>query len=239
MRIRSFFHALPALALLLVACGGGSSGTGGNGGEATTTTTATTTATTSGTTTSTTSETSTVVDKAAMCAADFGQELTNNFGRLDGTVLAVVQPKDTQCTMPNDDHVVLQVTANGAAYRMVINIQSSFGDPNVRYLAMDHALPVPIWTEGWHIGVALDYATDFGVHSTSAGFMPHPLAELSTIVTDAITLGQKVSVYATSSGGSSAHLIHRNDGLTDGAVVLDADSANPRVLLFHFADQLF
>jgi hypothetical protein len=233
MRTRSFFPALPAIALLLAACGGGGGGEGGAG-----TTTTDTTATT-GTSSTTTTSTSTTVDKAAMCASTFGQDLTNNFGRLDGTVLAVVQPSDTQCTAPNDDHVVLQVRMNGEAYRMVINIQSSFGDPDVRFLAIDHALPVPAWNEGWHIGLALDYATDFGVHSSSSPFTPHPLAELSGIVADAITIGQKVSVYATSSGGDSAHKIHRNEGLTDGAIVLDADSANPHVLLFHFSDQLF
>lgn len=218
--------------LLIPACGGDIDGAGAAGGASTST----------GTTTTGGSGGSTPdagpIDKAEHCAPAFGQELTAAFGRLDGTVLAVVQPKDTQCALPNDDHVVLQVLMNNAAYRMVINIQSSYGDPDVRYQALAHTMPAPAWSEGWHPGLALDYVADFGVH-TSAGFTPHPLAELSQVITDAIGLGQKVSVYAESSGGDSAHKIHRNTGKTDGAIVLDPDSASPTVLLFHFANQSF
>lgn len=217
-----------AVPFLLLACGGDPAGTG-SGGAASTSTTSTT-AGTGGADAG-------PIDKAAACASTFGQALTASFGRLDGTVLAVVKPSDTQCPLPNDDHVILQVTMNGEAYRMVINIQSSFGDPDVRYLALDHALPGPAWSEGWRTGVGLDYAADFGVHT--GAFTPHPLAELADIIADAIPLGGKVSVYADSSGGSSAHKIHRNGGNVDGAIVLDPDGAAPRALLFHFANQSF
>src|SRR5262249_7095216 len=71
------------------------------------------------------------IDKAANCAATFGQALTSSFGRIDGAVLAVVKPSDTQCPLPNSDHVILQVTMNGEAYRLVVNVQSDFGDPQV------------------------------------------------------------------------------------------------------------
>ena len=60
------------------------------------------------------------------------------------------------------------------------------------------------------------------------------------MVADAIPLDAKVSVYAVSSGGSSAHEIHKNDGLGgDGAIVVGAGDASPTWLLFHFADQSF
>lgn len=234
MMTSRFWAPSTMLCVLLAACGGEVSGGHGGGGAATTTTSATTTASETGG-----ADGGTTVDKAAACASMFGDALTNAFGRADGTVLAVVQPEDTQCPLPNNDHVILQITMNGAAYRMVINIESSFGDPNVRYLEMEHALPAPAWAEGWHTGLTLDYVNDLGLHTTSSGFTPHPLAELSGIVTDAITIGQKVSVYTTSSGGSSAHKIHRNEGKTDGAIVLDPDSAHPKMLLFHFANQTF
>jgi len=177
------------------------------------------------------------IDKAAACASTFGQALTAPYGRLDGTVLAVVKPTDTQCPMPNSDHLILQVTMNGEAYRMVINIQSTVGDPNVQYLDLDHAPVGPPWSEGWHTGIALDYVQHFGVQS--GDFTPYALADLANVVTDAITLGQKVSVFAQTSGGSSAHQIHRNGSNVDGAVVLDPEGAKPRALLFHFADQVF
>ena len=176
--------------------------------------------------------------KAGNCDTTFGTELTDAFGRLDGVVTAVVQPQDQQCAGVNGDHVVIEVKMNGATYRLVVNIQSDFGDPQVRYQALDHALPPPAWSEGWHTGLVVDYVTTFGVHA-DASFTPHPLAKLSEIVTAAIPLGEKISVYADSSGGASAHKVHRNTGKNDGAIVLDPEGALPRVLLFHFANQTF
>jgi hypothetical protein len=240
---RSFFFAAISVAsfsVLVAACNDDPAGTYSAGGGPTT-------STSSSSSSSASSSTGAAgaggtggaapVDKAAACASMFGQALTAPYGRLDGTVLAVVKPTDTQCPMPNSDHLILQVTMNGEAYRMVINIQSTVGDPNVQYLAIDHALVGPAWSEGWHTGIALDYVQHFGVHA--GDFTPHPLAELADVVTDAITLGQKVSVFAQTTGGSSAHQIHRNGSNVDGAVVLDADGPKPRVLLFHFADQTF
>lgn len=206
--------------------GGGAGGSGGAGGG---------TGGTGGT--STTTE---PVDKAADCVDsedDLGTSLTSAFGRLDGTVLAVVKPTDTECYLPNDDHVVLQVLWNGEAYRMVINVQSSFGDPDVYYLVHE-GTPAMTWEEGWHPGVTFDYAADLGIHT--GVFKKHPMLELSDLIADEITLGQQVSVFATSDGyPSSAHKIHRNGGGEDGAIVLDPTSATPRVLLFHFANQSF
>jgi hypothetical protein len=172
--------------------------------------------------------------KAAACAATFGTELTAAFGRLDGTVLAVVGPTDTQCTMPNDDHLVVQVTMHGAAYRMVVNVADV-------YLAEASApLAGGAFEEGWHPGYALDYVTTLGVHSDA--FTLHPMAEMVALVTDAIELGAAISVYATSTGGTyshSAHLVHRNDPDADGAIVLRPDTGSPRYLLFRFGDQAF
>ena len=175
--------------------------------------------------------------KSAACASTFGTELTSAFGRLDGVVTAVVKPIDQQCPGVNGDHVVIEAKMNGATYRLVINIKSDIGDPDVLYLALDHALPPPAWSEGWHTGFKSDYVATFGVHV--GDFKAHPLAELADIVADAIPLGQKISVYAESSGGASAHKVHRNTGVTDGAIVLDPEGALPNVLLFHFANQSF
>ncbi|MFS8066161.1 MAG: hypothetical protein ACMG6S_07295 [Byssovorax sp.] len=195
--------------------GGGSGGDGGSGGSG-----------------------GSAPNKAADCSSTFGTELTSAFGRLDGVVTAVVKPVDQQCKGVNGDHVVIEAKMNGAVYRLVVNIQSDFGDPQVRYLALDHALPPPAWAEGWHTGLVVDYVATFGVHA-GVDFKPYPLAQLADIVTDAIPLGQKISVYAESSGGPSAHKVHRNTGKTDGAIVLDPEGTLPRVLLFHFSTQNF
>lgn len=177
------------------------------------------------------------IEKSMNCADMFGTALTAPYGRIDGTVLAVVQPTDTQCAWPNNDHVVVQVNMLGSVYRMVVNVQSSFGDPRVGYLETTHALPGPAFQEGWHTGVTLDYATDLGVHSDD--FTPYDLPALSQKVDDAFTLGQEISVYASTSGGASAHKVHRVGSGQDGAMILDPESAAPKVLLFRFLDQVF
>lgn len=177
-------------------------------------------------------------DKAALCDDTFGEELTDAFGRIDGTVLAVVRPADTQCPTVNDDHVVLEITMHGATYRAVVNIVSDSGDPDVRFLAMEHDMPGPPFEEGWHTGGFVDYVTDFGVHA-GAPFEAVPMMELADRIADEITIGQKISVFSESDGGSSSHKIHRNDGSTDGAIILDPETSSPRVLLFHFDEQQF
>jgi hypothetical protein len=74
------------------------------------------------------------------------------------------------------------------------------------------------------------------------------MGELVAAVTSRIDLDARISVYASTSGGSSAHLIHRNVDPTDGgaatpnqdgAIVLAPDSASPRYLLFAFLEDDF
>lgn len=180
------------------------------------------------------------VSKASACASEFGNALTNSFGRVDGTVIAVVGTKDTQCALPNNDHIVIQVRMNGSVYRMVASVFSTRGDPNVGYLTKEAPLGAPGWEEGWHTDAVLDYVTSLGVHSTE--FSPHPMAELESLVVSEIEVGARISVYSTSSGGdraNSSHLVHRNAAGKDGAIVVRPDTANPKYLLFRFADQSF
>lgn len=176
----------------------------------------------------------------SQCASTFGDALTAPFGRLDGTVLAVIQPGNEMCPRPNSDHVILEVTSGGEAYRMVINVASTRGtDRDVRLLETHAALPGPAWEDGWHTDAPLDYVNTLSVHSNDEGWTAYGLEELSDRVASDITVGQHVSVYASTDGGDSAHLIHRNHTNEDGAVVLDADGENPTWLLFHFATQTF
>jgi hypothetical protein len=183
------------------------------------------------------------VDKSGTCTDTFGSELTSAFGRLDGTVLAIVRPVDQQCPRPNSDHVILEVTMHGAAYRMVVNVQSDVAgeDPRVKMNVIDHALPGAAWSEGWHAGEPLDYVTTLGVHSDA--FVPEEIGALADDISAMIDLGDHVSVYATSGGppsnADSAHLVHRNAANQDGAIVLHADGAHPKILLFSFDSQTF
>lgn len=172
------------------------------------------------------------LDKAATCASTFGDALTDSFGRVDGTVLAVVPPDLQTCARPNRTHLVVQVTMNGAAYRMVVNVQS-----DVSTLEIDAPLAGPVWAEGWHTDASLDYPSTLGVHSTEFARTVDPV----TLATNQLELGARVSVYATSSGGSfadGAHLVHRNKPNADGAIVISPDIA-PHYVLFKFDNQSF
>jgi hypothetical protein len=178
-------------------------------------------------------------DKSAGCASTFGTALTNAFGRLDGTLVAIVEPGNMRCAMPNSTHVVVQVMAQGAVYRMVANVLSTSSDPHVWLGATDHALVGEAWSEGWHPDEQLDYALTLGVGKASFTQADEPTA-VARIV-DGLTIGAHLSVYATSSGGAqadSAHLIHRNSTNADGAIVIDPESA-PHYLLTAFPEQSF
>jgi hypothetical protein len=168
--------------------------------------------------------------------SSFGSALTNAFGRLDGSILAVVEPGNTECAMPNSTHVVLQVTTGGAAYRMVVNVLSTSSDPHVFLGETDAPLAGDPWSDGWHPGVQLDYVSTLAV--TKAMFtQSDQAAAVARLETDLVP-GAKVSVFATSSGGDSAHLVHRNAANRDGAIVLAPDTA-PHYLLTAFPDQSF
>lgn len=183
-------------------------------------------------------------NKAARCASTFGSGLTNGFGRLDGKVLAVVGPTDKQCPQWNNDHLVLQVTVNGAVYRMVVNVLSdgrNGTDTRMKYLELPHAALGEPWSEGWHLGVSLDYPNDLGTHMSA--FVPHAMVELVGLVSSRLEVGSRISVYATTRDKpSSAHLIHRNQNTAaadDGAIVIGPDTAEPIFLLFAFDGTTF
>lgn len=178
---------------------------------------------------------------AAPCATEFGRGFTAAFGRLDGTVHALVGPTDRQCRLFNGDHAVLQIDVGGQTHRIVVNVESdgrNGTDTRLRYAELRHALIGPAWSEGWHPGLGLDYPRDLDAHTT-AGFAPVATADLVARIASHLTLGARVSAYATSSGGSradSAHLVHRGSPplQQDGALVIEPDSAEPLFLLFHF-----
>jgi hypothetical protein len=184
------------------------------------------------------------------CASTFGDKLTDAFGRIDGVVSAVQKPSDTECTLPNDDHVVVQVKMNGAVYRLVVNVKNTRPGPDgappppLHLATIQHAMPAPAFQEGWHTGVKLDYPSSLDVHSDDAAFQPKEMDELVSALATELKIGAKVSIYATSQNqSSSAHLVHRikNDQTdNDGAIVVSPTSKkSTKFLLFRFADQVF
>jgi hypothetical protein len=142
------------------------------------------------------------------------------------------------CADPNSTHLVLQVALEGVAYRMVLDVLSDSGNPDVFFYEEDAPLAAGAWAEGWHAGVSFDYVATLGLHSTA--FTEMKEAALVDKVTSEIQIGDPISVFATSAGESnSAHLIRRNLTNQDGAIVLQPTAAMPHYLLFRFAEQAF
>jgi hypothetical protein len=158
---------------------------------------------------------------------------------LDGTILAVLLPGDERCPRPNSDHLILQVLAGGEAYRMVVNVQSDFGDDRrVLFQEVEGAFSGTAWNEGWHKNEALDYVSTLSLHSDDPGFTPLAMEPLAVAIAERLSIGDRVSVYATTSGGDSAHKIHRVGTNKDGAIVLDPNGS-PSYLVFRFQEQSF
>lgn len=174
------------------------------------------------------------------CAAnaDLGAAFTDGFGRADGVVAALVPPTVECEASHNGTHLTLEVRIAGKIQRLVATMQSKVGDPNMRFAVLDAPLIGGAWSEGWHLGPVVDYVKDLGLHAKD--FTPLDMTAVTAKVTQAIDVGDKVSVFGTCEGRpESAHLIHRSTSGPghDGAIVVRPDSAAPRWLLFHFADQ--
>lgn len=171
--------------------------------------------------------------QAASCASAFGSLFTESNARADGTLVAVVRPVDTQCALPNNDHVVLQLSIGGQVQRLVVAVDG------VAVTTVSAPLVGPAFAEGWNEGVHLDYPTDLSVHSTD--FETVSMDEAVDFICAHMTLGAPISVYAYSDGAhpNSAHQIHRNDSYPDGAIVTGPGSGSPQYLLFRYTDQVF
>lgn len=187
---------------------------------------------------STSSQDLALVDKTQACATTFGQGLTNAFARADGTVLAVVPPAEPRCALPNATHLVVQLRIAGAAYRMVVDVLSNQGNPDVFYTQVDAPLVGAPWSEGWHPDARFDYVTSLSLHS--GAFTAMKQADLVAEITSHLEVGAPVSVFATSENSpSSAHLVHRNKTGADGAIVVNPTSQSPHYLLLRFDEQVF
>ncbi|MEO8703989.1 MAG: hypothetical protein ABI867_28320 [Kofleriaceae bacterium] len=176
------------------------------------------------------------IDKSAGCVSNFGNDLTDGFGRLDGILVAVVPP-GSDCPRPNDDHIILEVRQGGKVFRMVGAVISGSGNPVMAMAERDAALTGPAWSEGWHPGIAFDYVTTMGLHRLD--FTPTPMQDMVDAIDRAAVINGKISIFATvEDQHDSAHLIHRNEGNKDGAIVIDA-AGSPHYMMFRFDNQLF
>jgi len=159
------------------------------------------------------------------CTSKLGQGLTKTFGRLDGTIVSIVPTSQTSCN-GDSTHVHLQVLMQGAVYDVAVNVDGLMAETS-------HAMVQGAWAEGWHSPANLDYPADLSEHSpafatTNASALEQKLASVN-----------HVSIFATGYGPDGAHLVHRNGGGHDGAVVLWPLSDSPDFLVFRFSTQSF
>ncbi len=172
-------------------------------------------------------------DMSLDCAFEFGTLFTRANGRADGTLVALLEPTDTQCMAADDDHVILQLSILGQVQRLVVAVDG------VAVHTVHAPLIGPGFAEGWHDGMTLDYPRDLGVHASD--FTAVTMAEAVAFLCAATEVGTPISVFAYADGDypSSAHQIHRNDSYPDGAIVADPTAESPTYLLFSYVEQVF
>jgi hypothetical protein len=164
------------------------------------------------------------------CTNKLGSGLTASFGRLDGTIVSIVPPKQHNCN-GDSTHVHLQVLANGGTYDIAVNVDALFAEKDAPLLNEP-------WAEGWHTtGEKLDYPSMLALHSTAFGAPTIP--ELTQTLEAELAAVNHISVFATGYGVDGAHLVHRNGASNDGALVLHPIGAQPHYLLFNFTGQTF
>lgn len=170
------------------------------------------------------------------CTSNFGNALSSNFGRLDGYLVAIVQPMNGACNA-DQNHVHLQIKMNGDIYDVAVNVGEESGTQDVHSTTLEHGLPGPAWAEGWHTGAALVDYVSMGVHSTD---MPlETAAGLASEITTDLATANHISVFATGYGPDGIHLVHRNGHGTDGLIVTEPLSTPSHARLFSFSDQAF
>ncbi len=169
------------------------------------------------------------------CTSNFGNALSTSFGRMDGLLVAVVAPGQTQGCNDDDDHVHLQVSIAGQIYDVAIDVDSPTVE-DVHTTTRDLVLPGAAWSEGWHPGGTLDFPT-LGVHSTDL-VLGTKASLVSDLMSDLASVNH-ISVFATGYGVDGAHLVHRNGSGHDGMVVTEPLSTPSHARMFSFSDQSF
>jgi hypothetical protein len=161
------------------------------------------------------------------CTDTYGDAMTTDFGRIDGTIVAIV-PSTAKTCRGSATHVSLQIQVDGAIYNAALNIDGL-------ETSLTHAAVGDPFQEGWHPGGSFDYVTDLGVHADA--FATTDEAALEQMLAQA----NHVSVWETGYANFGGHLVHRTRGAagTDGALVLSPLSSSPTYVVFRFADQTF
>jgi hypothetical protein len=166
-----------------------------------------------------------------------GKVIDTDYGRLDGTLVYIVDVGTGQECNGDDSHVHLQIRVGSSVYDVAVDVGKAPND-EVGMLQQTIAVPGGVWSEGWHSSVSLGYST-LGLHSTS-----FPVVSPSTVATQVEQLlanTNEISIFCKGyPQGDGCHDVHYEDGDgEDGAIVLDPTSAMSPVLFFRFSTQTF
>ena len=163
------------------------------------------------------------------CTNTFGTGMNTAHGRLDGILVAVVDPSHHGCSS-DSTHVHLQIKSGGAIYDSAVNVDGGF------YYTTDITLPTLPWTDGWHANSNFDYTVE-GVHSPE--FQAANQATITSMLETALTNANHISVYMTGYNSMGAHLVHRKGNNVDGAIILDPLSTPSHAIMFRFDTDVF
>ncbi|HET9621369.1 MAG TPA: hypothetical protein VFP84_08395 [Kofleriaceae bacterium] len=169
------------------------------------------------------------------CTSTFRGDLLDGgtYGRLDGYLVAIVQPASSARPCRADlTHVHLQVRVDSVVYDIAVNV----GD-DVHSQRFDHAMFTP-WAEGWHTGA--DFVVDYAGLGLHAATMPRDgQAALVAAVNADLAGANHISIYATGYGPDGAHLVHFNGGGRDGLIITQPLSPTSHMRAFSFDSSSF
>ncbi|HPH70104.1 MAG TPA: hypothetical protein PLF40_30350 [Kofleriaceae bacterium] len=166
------------------------------------------------------------------CTNNFGTGL-GGYGRLDGYLVAIVDPGVRNCN-GDSDHLHLQILANNKVFDVAVNVAGA-----ADVLTTTRALPLTgaAWAEGWHTGYSINYVA---MGLTAADFAASSQAALVSTLKAELANVNHISVYAVGyNDGSGVHLVHRNGFNNDGVIVTQPLSRPAKWRMFRFADQSF
>jgi hypothetical protein len=169
--------------------------------------------------------------------AQTGTVVDTSHGRLDGTLVYVVDVGTGKTCNGDDSHVHLQIEVSGNVYDVAVDIGTA---PNDEVGMYEDAIAIPdgTWAEGWHGTDALAYPS-LGLHVAS-----FPIQDPTTIATQLealLTSTSKISIFCTGyTQGNGCHDVHYEHGNgDDGAIVLNPTAATSTVLFFRFESDMF
>ncbi len=169
--------------------------------------------------------------------AETGTAVNTSYGRLDGTLVYVVDVGQGRQCNGDDSHVHLQIEVSGSIYDVAVDIGTA---PNDEVGMYEETITVPggVWAEGWHGADALAYtAPPLDLHDTS--FVTMAPDAIASEVESLVAGVSKISIFCHGyAQGDGCHDVHYDNG-NDGAIVLNPTNVMSKTLFFRFPTPSF